>query len=877
MQISLSFSSYSSSYSSATTIAAPGATNAADAARPLPGGVGPCLYCEEEVAGGVYASDPAWRCSCCAALTHVRCFCANHPRLTTVTAKFESKIKAANQQLRMNNACKRGGVVGSGNGNGGTTAVVPYMDSPTAVLTPLHAAPRGLSPTSSISGVDRFDVELLNSPLPVVGGGEGEVVGVGNNDSDDDNDDLWTLSRDEVEKLDTCFLVPGGGSNAAIVQRLILPSSCVRHAKDDGGGSGDNGTNVTDGKIKTKKEKEKEEEALREEDDAPTEDKLTRVDKGVEKQQQQSSQDTTNTTTTSVQTKKEALVGVKRKTSTTATSTNASKQRRKQSWWRRALAPRQLQWTDWSFSLHGLPFACRPILVFVNVKSGPQMGEALHRRFLRVLHPLQVVCLPRDSPEPALRLFAFCPGMRILCVGGDGTAGWILSCLDALVAERNSNGNKGNNSLGAATQTQRQRQLTSVDGEDNKEEGGQRVDSMNTSNNNHYTNNEEEERLWTPPPVAVFPLGTGNDLARCLGWGGGYGSWKTEGVVGILQAVAQASVALLDRWTLTFIEEVVAKGEEAGEEKKEDGALPPSSSMDERKQKTTTSIIRELLSPRLMNASSTPSTPPSPFSLPLGGDDNGNGEATAATAPAGTTAPPHTNPTLKTRQKAMSNYLGIGVDAKVALEFHDMRETYPQWFQSQFGNKLVYTGVGALDIVSGGQLNLPDKISIECDGDPVPLPVGAEGILIVNIPSYMGGVDLWGSGGGPGAVAGHQSLCDGVLEIVAVGGSWHLGQLTVGLSRAVRLAQGRRIVVNTREAVPMQVDGEPFVQPAGRVVVEFCGQVRMLRRLENKPVAAVLRQLEDALEGAVEGGVITRGQHDVLSRELAAKLQTAHL
>jgi hypothetical protein len=95
---------------------------------------------------------------------------------------------------------------------------------------------------------------------------------------------------------------------------------------------------------------------------------------------------------------------------------------RKQSWWRRAFARRPLRWHEWE--LMAMPPNCRPVLVFVNVRSGPQVGDMLRRRFLRVLHPLQLVTLPRDPPEPALKLFANVPGLRVLCVGGDGTAGW---------------------------------------------------------------------------------------------------------------------------------------------------------------------------------------------------------------------------------------------------------------------------------------------------------------------------------------------------------------------------------------------------------------------------------------------------------------------
>ena len=38
--------------------------------------------------------------------------------------------------------------------------------------------------------------------------------------------------------------------------------------------------------------------------------------------------------------------------------------------------------------------------------------------------------------------------------------------------------------------------------------------------------------------------------------------------------------------------------------------------------------------------------------------------------------------------KVMNNYMGIGVDAKVSLEFDRLRTKFPQWFKSQMGEPL---------------------------------------------------------------------------------------------------------------------------------------------------------------------------------------------
>ena len=45
--------------------------------------------------------------------------------------------------------------------------------------------------------------------------------------------------------------------------------------------------------------------------------------------------------------------------------------------------------------------------------------------------------------------------------------------------------------------------------------------------------------------------------------------------------------------------------------------------------------------------------------------------------------------------------------------------------------------------------NLEKRVILECDGEAIPLP-SLQGIVVLNIGSFMGGTNFWGVGGGGG-------------------------------------------------------------------------------------------------------------------------------
>uniref|UniRef100_A0A1J3ILA9 Diacylglycerol kinase n=1 Tax=Noccaea caerulescens TaxID=107243 RepID=A0A1J3ILA9_NOCCA len=381
------------------------------------------------------------------------------------------------------------------------------------------------------------------------------------------------------------------------------------------------------------------------------------------------------------------------------------------------------------YTLVDLPPDARPLLVFINAKSGGQLGPFLHRRLNMFLNPVQVFELGScQGPDAGLDLCSKVKYFRVLVCGGDGTVAWVLDAI-------------------------------------------------------------EKRNFESPPPVAILPLGTGNDLSRVLQWGRGVSVLDGQGSLRtFLQDIDHAAVTMLDRWSVKIVEERTEK-------------FP-----------------------------------------------------------------------AREGHKFMMNYLGIGCDAKVAYEFHMMRQENPEKFCSQFVNKLRYAKEGARDIMDRACADLPWQVWLEVDGKDVEIPKDSEGLIVLNIGSYMGGVDLWQNDYEHDDNFSIQCMHDKTLEVVCVRGAWHLGKLQVGLSQARRLAQGSVIRIHVSSPFPVQIDGEPFIQQPGCLEITHHGQVFMLRRASDEPRGHAAAIMNEVLLDAECKGVINASQKKVLLQQMALHL-----
>ncbi|XP_014599096.1 PREDICTED: diacylglycerol kinase theta isoform X4 [Polistes canadensis] len=165
----------------------------------------------------------------------------------------------------------------------------------------------------------------------------------------------------------------------------------------------------------------------------------------------------------------------------------------------------------------------------------------------------------------------------------------------------------------------------------------------------------------------------------------------------------------------------------------------------------------------------------------------------------------------------MNNYFGLGIDADLCLDFHNAREENPNKFNSRIRNKSVYVKMGLRKMVGRKPCkDLHNQIRLEVDGKLVELPQ-VEGIIILNILSWGSGANPWGPD--KEDQFNKPNHWDGMLEVVGVTGVIHLGQIQSGLRGAMRIAQGGHIKIRLNSDIPVQVDGEPWVQSPGEIVV----------------------------------------------------------
>ncbi|KAI3804087.1 hypothetical protein L1987_32257 [Smallanthus sonchifolius] len=144
-----------------------------------------------------------------------------------------------------------------------------------------------------------------------------------------------------------------------------------------------------------------------------------------------------------------------------------------------------------------------PTIVFINSKSGGQLGDQLLVTYRSLLNQNQVFDLGEEAPDHVLRrLYLNLENLklngdelaakiekqlRVIVAGGDGTAGWLLGVVSDL-------------------------------------------------------------KLSHPPPIATVPLGTGNNLPFAFGWGKKNPGTDHGSVLKFLEQVLEGKEMEIDSW-----------------------------------------------------------------------------------------------------------------------------------------------------------------------------------------------------------------------------------------------------------------------------------------------------------------------------------------
>ena len=241
-----------------------------------------------------------------------------------------------------------------------------------------------------------------------------------------------------------------------------------------------------------------------------------------------------------------------------------------------------------------------------------------------------------------------------------------------------------------------------------------------------------------PPPVAVLPLGTGNDLALSFGWGDRFDArWvgRHEALYRTLKRVADAEAHDLDTWHVRLS----VKGPSDASGGAGEGARARGGEGEQQRRRRPFEGL-----PHSLALDETPST-----SSP---------SASTATSVSG----------------LFWNYFSIGADAAATHGFHALRERRPWAAPARLINQLWYVVFGCATGWFCGAPPASERIRIRARRRPrgeeggggcggvgvgaegegeggegagwvdIQLPRGVKAVVLLNLQSYAGGRDVWG-------------------------------------------------------------------------------------------------------------------------------------
>lgn len=392
-------------------------------------------------------------------------------------------------------------------------------------------------------------------------------------------------------------------------------------------------------------------------------------------------------------------------------------------------------------------FPYTPVIMFINQRSGGQVGDKIYRELIRKLNPRQVFLLENnDTITRALEIYSSLPNVRICVFGGDGTVGWVLG----------------------------------------------RLAEIYPSGNN--------------PPVGICPLGTGNDLSRVLAWGEQY---DPKFLFQTLISIPQAQVLPLDRWGVQ-LEQL-------------DGTTL---SVSVQQCQSTSAQIKSTLEllfkhPKFVHESNRT----------------------------------YYENYQKLPNTRFINYMSFGLDAAIALDFHDDRTRDPSKFSSPLKNKLMYLNESCKylnDFARANMWNLASYIRLLCDDHDFTDAIrDCHTLVILNIPGYASGTNPWGQSSSTSLFEQNTnqpstyeittgfadekstnsigtwdpSVCtissnefheqdfgDRKIEVLGLNTA-HMAAIHIGF-RGKRIAQCKQLRVELNSPMTAQMDGEPFYLPA---------------------------------------------------------------